>query len=78
MSDAKAQVSQKHTARFNLPPWMLPTRMPVVAPVATKGSASCAWGGSLRHVSKALCFTDVMKGLRKSTSTWTAAQGKPH
>ena len=51
---------------------MLPTMIPVVAPVATKGSASCAWGGSRCHVSSADFFTDVMKGFRKSTSTCTA------
>jgi hypothetical protein len=48
---------------------------PVVAPVATNGSASCAWGGNLRHVSKAVFLTDVMKGLKKSTSTCTAHAG---
>lgn len=61
-----------HTCFLILPPWILPTMRPVVAPVATKGSASCAWGGSLRQVSRAVFFTDVMNGLRKSTSTCTA------
>ena len=62
----------KHTALLRRRPCMPPTMIPVVAPVATKGSASCAWGGSRRHVSSADCFTDVMKGFRKSTSTCTA------
>ncbi len=53
-------------------PWILPTMRPVVAPVATKGRASCACGGNLRYVSTAVFFTDNMKGLRKSTSTCTA------
>lgn len=47
---------------------------PVVAPVATKGSANCAWGGRRCHVSSAVFFTEVMNGLRKSTSTCTACE----